>query len=69
MAKSLDLIFKNQEGKTVRISIADPKEPVDPAAVNAAMDLIIAKDVFVGTLTEKVGARISESSRTDIDLF
>ncbi len=69
MAKSLELIFKNEQGKTVRFSIPEPKEPTDPATVNATMDLMIAKNVFVEALTEKVAARITESSQSEIVLF
>ncbi len=68
MAKSLDMIFKNEEGKTVRVSIPDPQEPVNPAQVVAAMDLMIDKDIFEQALTEKVSARLSESTQSEIDL-
>lgn len=69
MAKTLDMVFKTDEGKTVRISIPDPKEPVDPAQVNAVMDLLIAKNIFVTPLVEKVAARLMESNKTEIVLF
>lgn len=69
MAKSLELVFKNENGKTVRVSIPEPKEPVDPVAVNAAMDLMIANGFFKEALTEKVAARITESSQSEINLF
>jgi hypothetical protein len=68
MAKTLELIFKNGEGKTARFSVPEPVEPVDPSAVNAAMDLMIAKNIFVGGLTEKVGARVIDNTVTEIAL-
>lgn len=69
MAKSLDMIFKNAEGKLVRVSIPEPKEPVDSGEVNAAMDLLIEKNIFTVALTEKVAARVAESTHSEITLF
>lgn len=69
MAKSLNLVFKNEEGKTVRFSIPEPQEPVDVAEVNAVMDLLIEKEVFTIPLTEKVSARLTENTYSDIALF
>lgn len=69
VAKSLDMIFKNEEGKTVRVSIPDPQEPVNPAQVVAAMDVMIEKNIFELALTEKVSARLTESTQSEIDLF
>lgn len=66
MAKTLELIFKNAQGRTVRLSVPDPKEPVDANAVDSAMDLIIARNLFVGDLTEKVGAQVLERNVTEI---
>lgn len=66
--KNLELIFKNGEGKTVRFSIPDPKEPLDAAEIQAVMDLMIAKNIFEGGLMEKVGARTVENLVTEIPL-
>lgn len=66
MAKALELLFKNGEGKSVRISIPDPITPVDAGQVNAAMDLLMEKDIFIGDLAEKAGARIVENTVNDI---
>lgn len=68
MAKTLDLVFKTDDGKTMRISIPDPKEPIDPAQVNAVMDLMIDKNIFVAPLVEKVAAHLTESNKTEIVL-
>lgn len=69
--KKLELKFKNEEGKTVTIMLDDPVEPADSAAVNAAMDQIIAQNVFYsagGDLVSKQGARIVERLVNDIQL-
>ena len=41
MAKALELIFRNEMGKQATISVIGPKEPVDPAAVKAAMENLV----------------------------
>jgi len=68
---TLELIFTNAQGKTVRLAIPDPKQPVDPAQINATMDLIIQRNVFAsngGDLVGKAGARIVERNVTEITL-
>lgn len=44
--KKLDLQFLNEEGKTVTISLEQPVEPFDEAAINQAMDTVIAQNVI-----------------------
>lgn len=69
MSKRLELKFVNFEGKTATIPIDDPVEPVDPAAVSAAMDMIIVENIFTssgGDLVAKKSARIVERNVTDI---
>lgn len=69
--KRLELIFENEEGRTARYSLDSPNEPVNIAAVNAAMDEIIAQNVFVtsgGELVAKRGARLVENIVEDLDL-
>lgn len=71
MSKKLELQFVNFEGKTATISIDDPIEPVEAATVSAAMDTIIAANIFTSTggdLVAKKGARVVERDVTDVDL-
>jgi hypothetical protein len=71
MAKTLQLQFLNEENKTVTVSIDAPIEPVDPVAVNAAMDTIITSNVFFssgGDFVQKKGARIVERNSQEIIL-
>lgn len=69
--KRIELLFKNAEGNTVTISLDDPIEPVNPAAVSQAMDEIIVQNVFTssgGDLVMKHGARIVERNVTEIEI-
>lgn len=56
---SLQLGFLTNTNKKVHITIPNPKSPIDATAVDAAMDLIVAKQPFVltqGTIVSKIGA-------------
>lgn len=69
--KKINLVFLNENGKSVTLSLNDPVEPADPAAVKAAMDEIIAQNVFISTggpLTQLKSARISENNTTPIQI-
>ncbi|WP_209121642.1 DUF2922 domain-containing protein [Alkalihalobacillus sp. BA299] len=61
MTKKLELIFENEQTKTVTLSLDNPVYPVDPAAVSAAMDAIITQNAFTsagGNLVLKKSARV-----------
>jgi hypothetical protein len=71
MAKTLELQFLNTAGKTVKISVDSPVEPVDQIALNAAMDQILAANIFISTdgeFVSKKGARIVDRNVTEIAL-
>ena len=55
--KVLRMTFNNAMGGTASITLPDPKEGITTAEIEAAMDLIIAKNIFLGT----GGAMISKS--------
>ncbi|MCH1625197.1 DUF2922 domain-containing protein [Fredinandcohnia quinoae] len=57
MAKTLEMLFTNEDGKSATISIESPIEPVDPVAVSAAMDTILTANVFSTTGGDLVGKR------------
>ncbi|WP_020155575.1 DUF2922 domain-containing protein [Caldibacillus debilis] len=46
MAKTLMLYFLTGSGKTVNLSVNDPKEPLNGDEIKSAMEQIIAADVF-----------------------
>ena len=71
MSKRVELIFENEDGKTVTYSLDNPIEPADPEAVNDAMDAIIDGNVFFtsgGEIIKKKAARIVERNVTDIEI-
>ena len=58
---TLQLSFTNEEGGTSTITVANPREDLTEAMVQAAMDTIIEKGAMVstkGSLTAKAGAKI-----------
>ena len=61
MVKTLEMVFRNESGKEVVISIAEPKDDLTLAQVNTVMQEIVAKNVFstkTGDLVQIVEARI-----------
>ncbi|MCM3765560.1 DUF2922 domain-containing protein [Neobacillus niacini] len=61
MAKTLELQFGTELGKTARLSLDNPKEPIDEAAVKQAMEQIIGAAVFTsasGRYVEAKSARV-----------
>lgn len=71
MAKTLELQFGTEFGKTARISVENPKEPVDEDVVKLSMAQIIAADVFTtagGKLVASKGARVINRDVTDYEL-
>lgn len=68
MAKTLELQFVTELGKPARITVDNPKKPIDEAAVKQSMSLIIASGIINttnGNLTEAKGARVVERNVTD----
>ncbi|WEG11941.1 DUF2922 domain-containing protein [Pullulanibacillus sp. KACC 23026] len=71
MAKTLELQFENEDGKAVRYTLDNPVEPFDAAAINQAMDAVLAQNAFTssgGDLVKKKSARLVERNVTDIPL-
>ena len=46
MAKTLQMHFRNQSGNNVTITLPDPRADLTAAEVEAAMNTVIAKNVF-----------------------
>ncbi|HHU87496.1 MAG TPA: DUF2922 domain-containing protein, partial [Peptococcaceae bacterium] len=44
--QTLRLVFKNQSGKNVTFSLDNPRDDVTAAEIEAAMDLVIARNIF-----------------------
>jgi hypothetical protein len=71
MAKTLELVFTTDLGKPARLTIEQPKEPIDPVAIKAAMEQIIASNAFYtinGNLASVDVARVIERNVTEHEL-
>ncbi|WP_405379827.1 DUF2922 domain-containing protein [Phascolarctobacterium sp.] len=69
MDKTLELVFKTEEGSKKTISVSNPREDVTYDDAKAAMDTIVEKAVFKGTeaageIKEAYEARIRTSDVT-----
>ncbi len=68
MENVLELYFLTEEGKTAKLSIDNPKMPIDQEAVRQAMDSIIESKVFLtktGFYASKEEARLVETTKTE----
>ncbi|WP_026583612.1 DUF2922 domain-containing protein [Bacillus sp. J33] len=71
MAKTLELTFLSTMGKPSKLTIDNPVEPINPAAVKAAMDQIIAANAFDGNggdFVQAKEARLLERNVTEYEL-
>lgn len=67
MVSYLEMVFRNQAGQLVTISVPDPRPDITAGEVEAVMDTIIAQNIFTspgGDLVAKVEARIVERTYT-----
>ncbi len=65
----LQLDFLTDQNKRVRITVPNPKLPIDNVAVTAAMDVVVSKGIFVfpqGKIASKVGANEVQTDTTSI---
>lgn len=49
MVKTLQMVFQNQTGKNVSISIGDVKDGITSEEIKTLMQLIISKNIFEST--------------------
>ncbi|MCM3117149.1 DUF2922 domain-containing protein [Neobacillus sp. MER 74] len=71
MAKTLELQFATELGKTARLTVDNPKDPIDEEIVKLSMAQIIAAEVFTtssGKFVSSKGARVIDRSVTDYEL-
>ena len=69
--KTLVLVFQNQSGDTIRMSVENVKENITDASVKTAMEDIIAKNIFDstgGNLTIVMGAQIITRSVQELSV-
>ena len=65
--KVIRLTFTTAGGKTVVLSLADPKDQVSKAQAEDAMDVIIEKNLFVTASGPLVGKRDIRVVNTETD--
>jgi len=61
MVKTLEMVFRNESGKTVTLSLLEPKDNLTLTEVSTVMQDIISKNIFStasGDLVQVVEARI-----------
>jgi len=67
--QTLRMVFKNENGTNLTISLDNPRDNVTPAEIEAAMDTVIAKNVFLtggGKLVSKQDVRIVDRTTNDL---
>lgn len=72
MAKTLELNFVTDTGKSANVTVDSPKEPIDPAHVKLAMEQVIASNAFYsvnGNLVSAKGARVVERNVVEYELI
>ncbi|MGD6817547.1 DUF2922 domain-containing protein [Metabacillus sp. 113a] len=72
MAKTLELQFGNELGRTVTVSVDAPKETLTDEEITAAMDGLLTADIFTssgGNLTAKKGARVVERNVVELEII
>jgi len=65
--KTLSMIFLNEEGAKSSITLSGIRDDLTQAEVSAAMDVIIAKNIFQsngGNLVAKYSAQITDKTVT-----
>ncbi len=67
--KTLALSFQTVGGRNLLVSVPDPKDDLTAAEVQAAMGIVVQKNVFStgsGDVTAALGARITTRDTTDL---
>ena len=65
--RRLEMVFRNQLGKTNKITVDNAREDVSQAEVQSAMQSIIDKNIFDTTGGELVGIESARIVTTDIE--
>jgi len=71
MAKTIELEFVTEFGKSARLLVENPKEPIDGSVVKAAMEEMIASGVFTstnGNFASVKGARVIDRNVTEYEI-
>jgi hypothetical protein len=69
--RTLEMTFTTSGGGTVRITVPNPKVPIDSAQVASVMDLLLVKQAFStmsGTIAGKKSARLIDQTVSPVSL-
>ena len=69
--KRLIMTFKTTDDKKVSLSVDNPREDITEAEIKAAMDLVIAKNIFApggADIVSTVEAKVVVTDTTPYDL-
>ena len=72
MAKTLEMVFETQDGKSSTISVENPKEPVDVSQLKMAMQQMIVATAFTSTSGDLIsvkGARLVERNVEEVKVI
>ncbi|MFA4885981.1 MAG: DUF2922 domain-containing protein [Desulfotomaculaceae bacterium] len=68
-ARTLRMVFLNQAGKNVTITLDNPRSDITTAEIQTAMDLVVARNIFTsagGDLVSKQDIKVIDSSTDDL---
>ena len=69
--KRLVMTFKTDGDKKVSLVVDDPRDDISESEIKAAMDLVIAKNIFApngGNIVQAVDAKVVVTDTTPYDL-
>ena len=69
--KRLVMTFKTDGDKKVSLVVDDPRDDISESEIKAAMDLVIAKNIFApngGNIVATVEAKVVVTDTTEYDL-
>lgn len=69
--KRLVMSFRNTLGRTVSISVDDPREDITEAEIKTVMDMIVEKNIFApngADIVAAVEAKVVVTDTTEYDL-
>lgn len=67
--KTLRMVFSSQAGRNVTITLDNPRSDLTAAEIEAAMDLIIARNIFTssgGDLAAKQDIKVIDTTTDDL---
>ncbi|HOA34877.1 MAG TPA: DUF2922 domain-containing protein [Bacillota bacterium] len=67
MPRTLQMIFFNEEGRNVTISVPDAREDIQAAEVEAVMENILQRNIFLTTGGEISGLNKAQVVSRDVE--